>query len=116
FIAMVGEDNAGDAAELMTAAEARSSGETSGQAGAGDAIDQLVGRQVFVGTCAECHGPSGEGGIGTRLVGNNRAANQANVADAVRFGRGLMPGFHAELTAEQIDAVVAYVTDVLAAQ
>lgn len=116
FVAMVGEANAGDAVDLMAAARARVDGAEAGDEGSGDAIDLLVGRQVFVATCAECHGPTGEGGTGTRLVGNARAANQANVADAVRFGRGLMPAFMAELTPEQLDAVVAYVTDVLAAQ
>src|SRR5699024_9241322 len=98
FVAMVGEANAGDAVDLMAAARARVDGAEAGDEGSGDAIDLLVGRQVFVATCAECHGPTGEGGTGTRLVGNARAANQANVADAVRFGRGLMPAFMAELT------------------
>ena len=116
FIDLVGAQAAGDAPALMAAAGARATGEASEAAGGGDAIDQLMGRQLFAAVCAECHGPVGEGGIGTRLVGNDRAANQANVADAVRFGRGLMPAFQAELTASQIDAVVAYVTNVLATQ
>lgn len=114
YIDLVGEDAAGDAPALMTAARARASGDEANVSS--DAITQLEGRQVFAAACAECHGPVGEGGTGTRLVGNARAANQANVADAVRFGRGLMPAFQAELTATQIDAVVAYVTDVLAGQ
>lgn len=113
FISLVGPAAAGDAADLMAAAQARSAG-GDGSATGGDAIDQLVGRQVFAATCAECHGPAGEGGSGIRLAGEPRAGNQANVADAVRFGRGLMPAFQAELTPEQIDAVVAYVTNVLA--
>jgi len=115
FIDLAGEANAGDAPALMAAAAARAAGEADGSAG-DDVIDQLVGRQIFVSTCAECHGPAGQGGTGTQLAGNPRAANQANVADAVRFGRGMMPAFQAELTADQIDAVVAYVTNVLAAQ
>src|SRR5690554_833517 len=114
FIEMVGAENAADAVELMDAANARSSGAASGQESGSDAIDQLTGQQVFAATCAECHGPAGEGGMGTRLAGNPRAEDARNVTDAVRFGRGFMPAFQAELDPAQIEAVVEYVTQVLA--
>jgi mono/diheme cytochrome c family protein len=51
--------------------------------------------------------------MGVTLAGNSRAGNDANVRDAVRFGRGMMPAFMAELEPDAIDAVVAYVTQVL---
>ncbi len=113
YIGMVGEADAGDAADLMAAATARASGEID-DAAASDAIDQVVGRQIFASVCSECHGPQGIGGSGPALAGNPRSANRANVVDAVRFGRGLMPAFQAELTDQQVEAVVSYVTDVLA--
>lgn len=68
-----------------------------------------VGQQVFQLECAQCHGPSGEGGIGTRLAGNPRAANESNVLSAVRFGRGSMPGFMGTLSDDEITAVTEYV-------
>lgn len=68
---------------------------------------------MFSANCTVCHGPNGEGGVGATLAGNPRAGNEANVRDAVRFGRGLMPAFMAELQPDEIDAVVAYVTQVL---
>lgn len=115
FIAMVGEANAADAPELRAAAEARARGDAQGEL-AGDALDQLVGRQLFQANCAECHGPAGGGGTGVTLAGSARAANRANVLDAVRFGRGAMPAFQAVLSPEQIEAVATYVTEVLAVQ
>lgn len=114
FIELVGEENAADAVELMNSAIARSSGETTEQESGADATAQLSGQQVFATTCAECHGPAGEGGMGTRLAGNPRAEDARNVTDAVRFGRGFMPAFQAELDPAQIEAVVEYVTQVLA--
>lgn len=113
YVEMVGPAEAGNAGELMVAAAARAAGETIDGTGE-DAIVQLMGEQVFGASCAECHGDRGIGGIGGRLAGNSRSANRANVADAVRFGRGTMPAFQAELSQTQIDAVVAYVAGVLA--
>lgn len=115
YVDLVGEAQAGNAPELLEAAAARARGEV-GDARTADAITQVEGQQVFVTTCAQCHGPRGEGGMGARLAGSSRAANRANVEDAVRFGRGMMPAFQAQLEPEQLDAVVAYVTEVLAVQ
>lgn len=68
-----------------------------------------LGATVFAAECAQCHGPTGLGGIGTRLAGNPRAANESNVLSAIRFGRGSMPAFQATLTADEIAAVTEYV-------
>ncbi len=115
YIERMGEAAAGNAPELLAAAQARATGTVPAET-QGDAIDQVVGQQVFVGTCAQCHGMRGEGGVGPQLAGNPRAANRANVDDAVRFGRGMMPAFQAQLSPEQLDAVVGYVTQVMAVQ
>jgi len=74
------------------------------------------GRRLFLADCATCHGAGGQGGAGPALAGNGRAANAANVRDAVRYGRGVMPGFQAQLSDAQIAALVDYVTKVLAAE
>ncbi len=71
------------------------------------------GASVFAANCAQCHGPTGAGGVGVALAGNARAAEVANVRDAVTFGRGMMPGFGATLSQEELDAVVDYVVEVV---
>ena len=68
-----------------------------------------VGATVYAAECAQCHGPTGQGGIGTRLAGNPRAANESNVLSAIRFGRGSMPAFLATLSEDEINAVAEYV-------
>lgn len=98
------------AAVLLDAAEARARGEEP----SGSQAELALGQQVFAANCALCHGATGGGGVGVRLAGTPRAANVANVSDAVRFGRGMMPAFQATLTPPQLDGVVAYVTQVLA--
>ncbi|MFO7546321.1 MAG: c-type cytochrome [Trueperaceae bacterium] len=102
----------GVAEELLAIAEARAAGRD--PAGGESAMALLFGQQVFESVCAECHGAAGEGGIGPRLAGSERAANRPNVLDAVRFGRGAMPAFQAALETSDLEAVVTYVTDVLA--
>ena len=100
------------AAELLAAARA---GGTPGDAGGLSAVadESGLGAAVFAASCAECHGPTGAGGMGVALAGNARAANEGNVRDAVTFGRGMMPGFGAVLDPEELDAVVAYVVEVV---
>lgn len=99
------------AAVLLETAEARARGEEP----AGPAAELALGQQVFAANCSVCHGATGAGGVGAQLAGSQRAANVANVTDAVRFGRGLMPAFQATLGADELGAVVAYVTQVLSA-
>jgi len=77
---------------------------------------QLVaGRGVYVGSCARCHGASGQGNIGPRLAG--RVADRfPDIEDQINFvesGKGIMPGFANLLTDEEIRAVVRYEREVL---
>lgn len=112
YVSLVGPTAGVAAAALADAARAQADGTAQGGLD-GAAGLPAIGRQVFAANCAECHGPNGEGGMGVTLAGNSRAGNEANVRDAVRFGRGMMPAFMAELEPTAIDAVVAYVTQVL---
>ncbi len=100
------------ATELLAVAEARAEGREPPEAGT--ALAMVIGQQVYVASCSQCHGVQGQGGAGPALAGNDRAANRANVLDAVQFGRGSMPAFQASLDATELEAVVGYVTDVLA--
>jgi mono/diheme cytochrome c family protein/cytochrome c-type biogenesis protein CcmH/NrfG len=75
----------------------------------------LVGDALYQAHCAVCHGSTGQGGAGPNLVGNTRAGNEANVRSLVRFGRGVMPGFGAILAEAEIEVLVRWVGQELAA-
>lgn len=100
-----------EAGGLTAAADEQSSPGAAAQSG--NTADGL-GATVFAANCASCHGRQGSGGVGPQLAGNRRAANESNVRNAVRFGRGMMPGFQATLTPQELDAVVEFVVDELA--
>lgn len=51
--------------------------------------DAAAGEQVFARSCAVCHGPQAEGGVGPRLAGSGLTAEA--VAGVVAAGRGIMP-------------------------
>ncbi|MGL4610823.1 MAG: c-type cytochrome, partial [Trueperaceae bacterium] len=72
------------------------------------------GGSLYAAHCAACHGVNGEGGSGPVLAGNARAADIANAENIITYGRGLMPGFGAMLSPEQIEAVTQYVAQELA--
>lgn len=111
YIASVGPEEAGSVTALLESAQALAAGLPDPHQAAGLVSGQLV----YAANCAACHGNSGQGGSGPTLAGNARAANQANVRDAVTFGRGMMPGFMGQLSEDEREAVVSYVTAVLAA-
>ncbi len=107
-----GASKAGRVPDLIQSAKARQQA----LAGTSAAMPAQApsGQALFVADCAVCHGAAGQGGSGPALAGNRRAANASNVADAIRFGRGMMPGFQARLSADQIAALVQFVTGTLA--
>jgi mono/diheme cytochrome c family protein len=77
----------------------------------------LVGRDLYASRCAVCHGTNGQGGRGPTLRDGAVLAAYPDPADmAAVVTNGLnqgMPAFGDALSAEEIDAVVAYVRDVL---
>lgn len=93
------EEGEGDAEE----------GEAEGEAGAIDQELYAQGQQVFASVCAACHGQQGQGGVGARLVGNQRLADGSHVADVIVHGFGYMPAVGAQFTDEQVAAVATYV-------
>lgn len=111
-----GPAKAGRVPELIKTAEARQSGQPASASGPQvlPGTTAQGGSQLFIAHCATCHGTSGQGGAGPALAGNPRARNASNVQDAIRFGRGMMPAFQAQLSKPQIAALVDYVTKVLA--
>lgn len=111
YIALVGEASAGTVITLLESAQALAAGLSDPH----QSTQQVSGQLVFAANCAQCHGQAAQGGTGPALAGNSRAANVANVRDAVSFGRGLMPGFSTQLSTDELEQVIAYVTQVLAA-
>jgi tetratricopeptide (TPR) repeat protein/cytochrome c553 len=111
----VNPEPAGAASGAMSerASDSGNDGAGEGATGAAPNGGEATGAALFAANCASCHGDEGSGGIGPRLAGNRRATDAGNVANAVRFGRGIMPGFAAALDADQIDRLVSYVTEVL---
>lgn len=96
----------------------------------------VSGKAVYAANCASCHGARGEGGVGPKLAGGEAKLTFPNEADHVnwvktgsvamkgkRYGdpnrpggqrgpaTGAMPGFGAQLSDEEIAAVVAYERD-----
>jgi cytochrome c oxidase subunit II len=69
-----------------------------------------LGEQTFVGACAKCHGPEGQGLIGPEFTGANTADAEA-VAQVVRNGRGRMPPIGEEWEDFHMEALTDYLTD-----
>ncbi|HEX5947182.1 MAG TPA: PQQ-binding-like beta-propeller repeat protein [Acidimicrobiales bacterium] len=76
--------------------------------------DGMSGADVYQESCAVCHGGSGEGGTGPSLVGVDERLTRDEQIRIVRDGRGRMPAWDDELTAEEIEAVVDHQRTVLA--
>lgn len=77
----------------------------------------VTGRAVFADRCASCHDADGSGtGNGPRLNRGWLSQEYPNLDDAAAVvfqGRDRMPGFGALLTADEIDAVLRYISEVL---
>lgn len=66
-----------------------------------------VGKQLYKQLCGGCHGAAGEGVWAVGLTVEPLRASR--VRDRISAGVGMMPAFGKRLSAEQLDAVVAYV-------
>jgi mono/diheme cytochrome c family protein len=71
-----------------------------------EALDGATLYQEF--TCAGCHGPSGEGGVGPAL--NQVELPTDEIVEVSRNGQGTMTGYRPDVLSDaQLDAVVEYV-------
>ncbi len=77
----------------------------------------VAGRAVYVDRCSSCHDADGSGtGDGPRLNRGRLLQAYSDPADAVAVvseGRNRMPAFGGLLTADEIDAVLRYINEVL---
>ena len=70
----------------------------------------VSGSGVFSSNCAGCHAGNGSGGIGPDI---RDETSSSSVASTVQGGSGGMPSFGGKLSAEEIQAVAAFVTSSL---
>jgi mono/diheme cytochrome c family protein len=68
------------------------------------------GAAIYQQNCALCHGTDGTGGSGPSLVGVGDHHTVDDLREIVQNGRGTMPAWEGELSPEEIDAVVAYIS------
>lgn len=108
YLEVAGEAEAGRIPELIENAKARLL--TAGPAGE---TATLTVAQLYTSHCSACHGSNGQGGAGPALVANRSAMNEANVRSIIQYGRGLMPGFIASLSEEQIGLLTDYIVNTL---
>jgi mono/diheme cytochrome c family protein len=76
----------------------------------GGAAKSGPGYDVFLANCARCHGQDGQGGVGPKLAGVVTVdfPDAKEEVAVVRDGRASMPSFKNDLSATQIQDVVAY--------
>lgn len=67
------------------------------------------GQAIYQANCASCHGADGSGGQGPSLQGIVDEHGVDYATEVVTNGRGAMPAWEGQLTAEEIAAVVEYV-------
>jgi mono/diheme cytochrome c family protein len=84
-----------------------------GGAGSKDAAMVHVGQQVFLQKCLQCHTVNeGQVSFGPNLKGEMAPAHprksSAEIRAILRDGKGKMPPFKDKLTAQETDAVMAY--------
>ena len=68
------------------------------------------GAEIFSSTCAACHGADLEGVVGPALGAGSTIAgmDDATVIGIIADGRGTMPAWDGVLSAEEIEAVLAF--------
>ncbi|MDQ2817573.1 MAG: c-type cytochrome [Candidatus Eremiobacteraeota bacterium] len=74
--------------------------------------DSVHGRKLFAQNCQSCHGSDGEGNsVGFGWVAPALyAATPTQVAEAIRFGPGIMPRFgERQLSQRDLDSLVGYI-------
>jgi mono/diheme cytochrome c family protein len=78
--------------------------------GSSGAAKSGPGYDVYLANCARCHGQDGQGGIGPKLAGVVTAdfPDAKEEVDVVRNGRAGMPSFKNDLSATEIQDVIAY--------
>jgi cytochrome c oxidase subunit II len=75
-----------------------------------------LGKEIFEGACATCHGLHGEGFIGPKLAGNSQVANADTVDRVVHEGFNTMPNVGEGWSDAELKALEEYLAKVVAKQ
>ena len=67
-----------------------------------------LGKMTFRGACGPCHGLSGQGLVGPKLVGNSLTGDAKAIETLLRNGRNKMPAVGKTWTDRQMNALTAY--------
>jgi polyvinyl alcohol dehydrogenase (cytochrome) len=70
------------------------------------------GAAIYAANCAACHGADGSGGAGPDLRGIGEMHTLDELIQVITNGRGDMPAWNDELSAEEIRAVAQYVSEI----
>lgn len=74
---------------------------------------ETIGKQIWNGVCATCHGNLGQGGYGPAIANNSVLAQEASLEGIVRHGingsQGAMPPVGDTWSQAEVDALAAYV-------
>lgn len=82
-------------------------------AGCSDPDPNTLGGELFLQSCARCHGASGEGTTGRPPIGagsNAATLTDEQILGVMDVGPGAMPSFRV-LTPEQLQSLVVYVRE-----
>lgn len=80
-------------------------------AACGDPLEGKFGEELYLQTCAHCHGVDLTGGTGPAIGQGSNADDRltdAQIRDVIKVGPGAMPGYQDRLGDAQIDSLVAY--------
>jgi len=71
------------------------------------------GEEIYVRLCSRCHGEDLAGGIGPALGPGSNSANQTDefLELTITRGRGRMPAFGSNLSAEQLDRLMGFIRE-----
>lgn len=75
------------------------------------AADTTRGAKIYNQHCVDCHGPSGSGqmpGVPDFTHSDRLFQSDQALAETIKRGKNVMPGFQGILTDEQIFDVIAY--------
>ena len=82
--------------------------------GGPDLAEDATGEEVYVQTCARCHGDDLRGGTGVALVGedaNSIDKPETYLVQSISAGIGRMPSFRGTLSEAQILRVARYIME-----
>lgn len=72
-------------------------------------VSTETGKQLFVRTCAPCHGEDGKAGISGAADLQESQLDSMAIRKTVSDGKGSMPAFNSVLGKEELSRVAAYV-------